>query len=180
MDPRSSLQHVFTSVVTEMFRKKLYSFFGELASATRGCSSLSVIPQYSRSSIFTTLPGNQLSSVYNRESRTNTAVLAWFVGLNAEVYLSFFNGVILARPNFGGGWSTSYTVVAATSNGAAIPAKHVGMDSHGLSMISESSLNMDSTFQLLTQQRTNFEVLGYAHSAQAAAFCCKLFLLCSG
>jgi hypothetical protein len=76
VDPRSSLQHVFTATITELFRKQLYLFFGELASATRGCSSLSLIPQYSRNSIFAVLPGNQLSSVYNREPRTNTAILS--------------------------------------------------------------------------------------------------------
>lgn len=100
-DPRSSLQHVFTAAVNGMFQKHLFDFFGNLLSATRGCGSLTAMHQYTRSAEFSVLPGNHLSSVYNRESRTNTLLLAWFIGLNADTYLSFFKHVVLTRPAYG-------------------------------------------------------------------------------
>lgn len=183
MDPRSSLQHIFTATVVALFRKQLFSIFGELVSAARGCSSLSLLPQYSRNSIFSILPGNQLSSVYNRELHTNTAILSWFVGLNPEAYLSFFKDIILARPGFGGGWSTSYTVTSSIDSSEVALQKHKKHRLARHSMLSESFAGMGLTFQPLLQQTSMSGIyhppmLNSVCSQQVASLCYKLFLLC--
>lgn len=182
VDPRSSLQHVFTATITEVFRKQLFLFFGEMFTAIRGCNSLSLMPQYHRNGVFAVLPGNQLSSVYNREPRSNTAILSWFVGLNAEAYLPFFTNIVLARPGFGGGWSTSYTVTSSIDDSAAVLQKPQKLVLARQNMLSASFDNMGLTFQPFVHQTRESGIhytltanLAYAH--RVAALCGKLFLL---